>query len=219
MLGLSFFVSGALHAVLICGFNAPKPVARAVAAEQVEIVQITMPDLQEDEEEPVEDLSAAEADESPAVAVPMLADVPSAVAVSAFVQPLQYVPEVNSNLAATKVAQIPVHIARGGRSLQSLGKIFEISQLDRAPTPIAQPSPVFPFQLKKDYGEAVVMVEFIVDPEGNVVNPVAQPAVHRDFETAAIAGVAKWKFRPGLKAGKKVATRVRVPLRFEVTPD
>lgn len=219
LLLLSLFISGTLHAVLLYGFNAPKKVVRAAVAQEIEIVQITMPDLKEDEEPPVEDLAGQEPDESPAVAVPMLADVPSAVNVSAFVQPLQYVPEVNSNLAAAKVSQIPLHIARGGRSLASLGQIFEISQLDRAPTPIAQPSPVFPFQLKKDYSEAVVWVEFIVDPAGNVVNPVAQPAVHRDFETAAVAGVAKWKFRPGQKAGKKVSTRVRVPLRFEVVPD
>lgn len=219
MLGLSLFISGALHAVLLYGFNGPKQVARAPVVEQIEIVQITMPDLKDDEEPPVEDLAGQEADETPAVAVPMLADVPSAVNVSAFVQPLQYVPEVNSNLAAAKVSQIPLHIARGGRSLQSLGQIFEISQLDRAPTPVAQPSPVFPFHLKKDFGEAVVVVEFIVDPEGNVVNPVAQPAVHRDFEAAAVAGVAKWKFRPGQKAGKKVSTRVRVSLRFEVTAE
>lgn len=212
MLAFSLFISASLHAVLLYGFNRPKIVEKAVVVEEPEYVQIVMPELKEEEPDKVEELGET-MDETPAVAVPMLADAPS-VTVSAFVQPLQYVPDVASNLQATKVSQIPVNIARGGRSLASLGQIFEVNQLDRVPTPIAQPSPVFPFHLKQQYSSASVIVEFIVTDAGEVVNVTASQAVHRDFEDAAINGVSKWRFRPGMKGGKRVHTRVRVPLNF-----
>jgi hypothetical protein len=39
------------------------------------------------------------------------------------------------------------------------------------------------------------------------------------FESASVAGVSRWQFRPGMKAGKKVNTRMRVPLIFRVIDD
>jgi len=215
MLAISLIASVSLHAVLLYGFNKPRKIVKPVVVEEVDLVQIAMPDLKEEEPEIVEELGDAMAEEVPAVAVPMLADAPS-VTVSAFVQPLQYTPDVSTNLQATKVAQIPVNIARGGRTMQNLGKVFDISQLDRQPSPIAQPPPTFPFQLKQQFSQATVIVEFIVTDKGDVVNVTAQPSVHRDFEEAAIMGVSKWKFRPGMKGGKRVHTRVRVPLNFVV---
>jgi protein TonB len=214
MLVIGLIASASFHVVLLYGFNGPRKVIRAAPVEEVAVVQIAMPDLKEEEPETVQELGEV-ADETPAMAVPMLADAPS-VTVSAFVQPLQYAPDVTSNLQAAKVTQIPVNIARGGRTMQNLGKVFEISQLDRQPSPIAQPAPNFPFQMKQQYTQATVIVEFIVTENGDVVNATAQPSVHRDFEDAAIMGVSKWKFRPGMKSGKRVNTRVRIPINFTV---
>jgi len=34
---------------------------------------------------------------------------------------------------------------------------------------------------------------------------------------AAVTGVLKWKFRPGMKSGRRVNSRVAVPINFRVT--
>jgi protein TonB len=211
---IAVFVSIGLHALFLFGFNTKPAPKRVVQAEQVEIIQMSMPDLEEEKTDQVEELTEA-ADEAPAVAVPQLADLPSSVAVATFVQPLQYTPDVSSSLAAAKATQIPVNIGRG-RNLANMGTIFEISQLDRVPTPVMQPAPVFPHALKKDVTEARVVVEFIVDSNGDVVAPFVTSTTHSGFNDAAVIGVSKWKFRPGMKAGKRVNTRVRAPVNFFV---
>lgn len=216
-LAVAVAVSAGLHVIVLFGFN-QKPVAvRAVAAEEVEIIQMSMPELEPEKSEEVEELTEA-ADETPAVAVPQLADLPSAVSVSTFVQPLQYTPDINASLSNAKVATIPVNIGRG-RGLAGMGQIFEISQLDRPPTPLMQPAPAFPYSLKSTVSEARVVVEFIVDSNGDVVAPSLVSTTHDGFVENALIGVSKWKFKPGMKAGKRVNTRVRAPINFFVTDD
>lgn len=210
-------VSVALHATFLFGFNKKTVRHKVVQQEQTELIQMTMPPIEEEKSDKVEELSETP-DEAPSVAVPQLADLPSSVSVSTFVQPLQFTPDLKSSLANAKVSQIPVNVGRG-RNLANMGTIFEISQLDRAPTPIMQPSPVFPFALKQQVSEAQVVVEFIVDVNGDVVAPFVIKTTHPGFNDAAVVGVAKWKFRPGQKAGRKVNTRVRAPVNFFVSDE
>lgn len=213
-MAVALFVSLGLHVLFLFGFNRKATVVRQQTTEEVTIVQMAMPDLEEEKPDKVEELSEA-ADEPPSVAVPQLADLPSAVSVSTFVQPLQYTQDVSSSLANAKVTQIPVNVGRG-RNLANMGAIFEISQLDRVPTPIMQPAPVFPYALRQSVSEARVVVEFIVDSNGDVVAPSVVSTTHPGFNESALTGVAKWKFRPGMKAGKRVNTRVRAPVNFFV---
>lgn len=211
---LAIFVSIGLHVLFLYGFNhKPKPIRAAAPVE--EIIQIAMPELKEDEPDKVEELGDAQEDNTPAISVPQLADVPSSVSVSTFVQPLQVQPNIAENLNAAKVAKIPLSATRS-QKIANLGKVFEISQLDRAPSPIAQPAPVFPYSLRSQVSEAKVTLEFIVDSNGEVVAPEVTASSHHGFDDAAVIGVSKWKFRPGMKAGRKVNTRVRQVISFTV---
>jgi protein TonB len=38
----------------------------------------------------------------------------------------------------------------------------------------------------------------------------------RGFERPALEGVVRWKFRPGMKLGRKVNTRVIQPIDFSI---
>lgn len=205
-----------LHVVFLFGFNHKQKIVRAAAPVE-EIVQISMPDLKEEEPDKVEELSEAVEDQTPAVSVPSLADVPSSVSVSTFVQPLQVQPNITESLNSAKVAKIPVSATRGGSKGLNIGKVFEISQLDRAPSPISQASPVFPYSLRSQISEGKVTLEFIVDSNGDVVAPDVTASTHHGLDEAAIVGVLKWKFRPGMKAGRKVNTRVRQVITFSVS--
>lgn len=211
---IAILVSVGLHLTFLYGFN-KKPKAVKAAAPVEEIIQIAMPELEEDEPDKVEELSDMSEDQTPAIAVPQLADVPSAVSVSTFVQPLQVSPQIADNLNAAKVVKIPLSATRA-QKIANLGKVFEISQLDRPPQPIAQPAPTFPYGLRQQVSEAKVTLEFIVDANGEVVAPMVTDSSHRGFDDAAIIGVSKWKFRPGMKAGRKVNTRVRQAITFTV---
>jgi len=75
--------------------------------------------------------------------------------------------------------------------------------------------------------EATVMVDFIVTAEGVVAGPKVlkvataqelkdevEMEAHLEFGAAASTAVAQWKFEPGLKDGKPVATHMQVPVVF-----
>lgn len=219
IMALSVFVSAGLHALALLGFNRHAPAPRPVIVDDGPLIQMTMPDLEEDEEKPVESLDDAEATEAPAISVPTLADVPTIVPVNAFVQPLDFTPALNVDPNSMRLNAIPVNIARGSGQVEKLGKIFDISQLDRQPQALFQPAPNFPMELKHDYPESSVTLEFIINTKGDVLMPRALASEHRRFEEAAIAGILKWRFKPGARGGRPVNTRTQITIKFRVLKD
>ena len=215
---LAVLVSAGAHALLLWG-GGPRTVSKpTVVAHEERIVQMVMPPIEDDKEEPVEELDAV--DEAPAVEVPRLVDLPSAVSLNSFVQPLEMSSALQTSVDASKLTSIPVRIATGGtRPGAGLKNLFDISQLDRVPEPIAQPEPIFPANLRKDVDHAEVTVEFIVDTKGFTRDVHVIATTHTGFNQAAIDGVSRWRFRAGMKDGRKVNTRVHIPIRFLVTGD
>ena len=64
-----------------------------------------------------------------------------------------------------------------------------------------------------------VVVDFIVDTNGEVRNAFAFHSSQREFEAAAVQAVSKWKFRPGRKNGHAVFTHMQVPIVFTLNED
>lgn len=85
---------------------------------------------------------------------------------------------------------------------------------DQAPVPIERARPQYPFDLRKANITGQVIVEFIVTTKGDVVNAFALRFTHPGFAPAAVAAVLKWKFKPGIKNGRPVNTRLQVPIVF-----
>ena len=216
---LAALFSAGLHALLLWGGGArlaPRPVA-VVPDEPV--IQMVMPPLADEKEPPVEELEN-QLDQDPGVQVPQLADLPSAVDLSnVFVQPLDLSVPLQTSLDASKMTSIPLKIAPAGHRPSGLKDLFDLAQLDRVPEPIVQPPPEFPYQLKKVVDQAEVVVEFIVDSRGETRDIRVRSSTHAGFEQPSIDGVSKWRFRPGLKGGRKVNTRMMIPIRFTVMPD
>ncbi len=92
--------------------------------------------------------------------------------------------------------------------------IFEIADLDQPPVPIVQIAPVYPPELKRNRVQGTVNVVFIVDENGSVKRPSIEKSTNREFNENALKAVRQWKFEAGEKDGKKVKTRVRLPLAF-----
>ena len=51
----------------------------------------------------------------------------------------------------------------------------------------------------------------------NIASPYVISSEVRRFEEAALAGVLKWKFRPGYRGGRAVNTRTQIAIHFLVT--
>jgi periplasmic protein TonB len=79
-----------------------------------------------------------------------------------------------------------------------------------------QPTPLYPPALKREGLTATVRVEFIVDIRGQVLDPFVVDSTHHGFDEAAVAGVLRWKFKPGVRMGRRVNTRMQVPIIFKV---
>jgi protein TonB len=180
---------------------------------------LIMPDLSEPEEDKVTELNDEEMT-APAVQVPMLQDVPLSVPVeSSFTQLLDTTIPTKLEGAASNVMAIPLNIQRGRPDTSGIQNLFNIADLDRKPEPIVQQQPVFPYELKQSVSEARVRVGFIVTTRGDVIMPYIISSSDRGFERATLDAVAKWRFKPGMRGGKKVNTRVEQPIDFKVVTD
>jgi len=211
-LAVAFSLS--VHGLLLWGGGVRPALRPVVVVKDEPVVQMVMPDLEEEKEKPVEELEEA-VELDPGVVVPRLVDLPSTVDLNtAFVQPLDMSVTLQTGLDTARLTNIPLKIAPGGPRAGAMKDLFNISQLDRVPEPIMQPPPQFPVQLKKDVDHAEVVVAFIVDSRGDTRDVRVVSSTHPGFEFAAVEGVGKWRFRPGMKTGRKVNTRMKVPIHF-----
>lgn len=80
-----------------------------------------------------------------------------------------------------------------------------------------QARPDYPYSLRVSGNRGEVLVDFIVDPHGDVVKADVSRSSHPDFEAPAVEAVLKWKFKPGMKAGHPVYVHMAVPIVFLLT--
>ncbi|HVS51591.1 MAG TPA: energy transducer TonB [Opitutaceae bacterium] len=215
-LAIALLLSASLHAAIFVGLGRPKPRLKKVEKESYIALTIEMPQIKDLEEldQPPDDAAERPDNGTP---VPMQADVPQAPSPNDFVQQFDYSSLIEKpDVSNLKLTAIPEHILRGGKIDSSLGKIFDLSDLDRIPEAIVQTPPIFPPALKREVSRAVVRVEFIVNTEGRVVNPFVVESTHPGFNDAAATGVGRWKFKPGIRGGRKVNTRMQVPIIFRL---
>jgi len=207
-------LSVGLHCALFFGLSDETAPVAATAARPVEtVLQLQMPPLPPEEpEQTLQELT--ESAPTATVAVPQLMEVPSTIALTEFTQQVDLRPQTELDVAALKQMAIPTNHGRGGTGAAALGNIFNLSDLDRIPEAISQPSPRAPMEAHYASNPERVTIGFIVDAEGKVRSVQVVSSTNRDFEAAAISGVQRWKFRPGVKAGRKVATQMEVTLKF-----
>ncbi len=212
---LAALIAAGFHAVVFLGVGRHHQV-RIVQEEKLNVIRIEMPDLK-DLEEPERVVTDEAPPPDEGLYAPSLMDAPTRIALPTdFVQTIDYASLIPPpDLNAAKVFVIPEHISRG-KLAESIGSIFNLADLDRVPEPIVQPAPVFPPALRREIEEAKVTVEFIVDREGKVLSPIVVASSHEGFNDAAMSGVSRWRFHPGMKGGRKVNTRMSVPIIFRV---
>jgi periplasmic protein TonB len=168
------------------------------------VITIAMPKLEPDEPDVQEDQPPTPQEISP----PMQNDVPQVVTPDSFVQPIEP-PPPDLNALSKNIVKIP-ETRTGLNGIE----VFDISKLDQVPSPRFQARPQYPFEMRRMGISGDVLVDFIVDTNGDVRNAFAAHSSQREFEASAVQAVSKWKFRPGRKNGHAVYTHMQVPIQF-----
>ena len=203
----TFFSLGLHLALLFGGWNSVRTglLNDSVAAD---FICVTVPLVPPDEPEPIEEPEVEL--RPPDIAPPMQSDRPEPVRPDSFVQKLQP-PRPEGVEISTKMNIVP-EVRNGGE----VGRIqvFDVTMLDQRPVPRFQARPQYPFEMRRAGTTGEVVVDFIVDAQGQVQNAYALRSSRAEFESAAVQAVSKWSFRPGRKDGRAVPTRMQVPILF-----
>ncbi len=212
---IGFIISLLLHGGMLFGDKIIKfePPPKKVEAPPPTIELIEMPKIEPDEPEIVE--ATDEPVKPMDFAPPMQTDVPQAVPPDAFVQKIQPPPPENVKPAAGIIA-IPEN--RDTSRFRNM-EVFDISKLDQIPVPRFQARPQYPFEMRRAGIAGEVVVDFIVDTNGDVQNAYSVRSSQREFEAAAVQAVGKWKFKPGRKGGRNVNTHMQVPIVFTLNEE
>ena len=94
--------------------------------------------------------------------------------------------------------------------------MFDPGQLSQQPVARYQARPDYPYEMKRDGRTGEVLVDFIVDTNGNVRRAFAARSSSPEFEEAACRAVARWKFKPGRRGGVPVFVHMQVPIVFSL---
>ncbi len=93
---------------------------------------------------------------------------------------------------------------------------FEVSELDRVPTAVSRPPPVYPYSMRRNRISGSVTLLFVIDETGRVRDARVEDSTHREFERPALDAVRQWRFEPGVRDGEPVPTLVRTPVEFRL---
>jgi protein TonB len=206
---VGFIFTITLEFLIAWGGNLSHYKAKPKIKEEEPKIEIVMPKIEPDEPDVVEDQTPVPQD----IAPPMQNDVPQVVTPDSFVQQIEP-PPPDLSAIAKNIVKIP-ETRTGLAGIE----VFDISKLDQQPVAKFQARPQFPFEMRRAGISGEVLVDFIVDTNGDVRNAFSAHSSQREFEAAAVQAVSKWKFRPGRKNGHAVFTHMQVPIVFTLNED
>jgi protein TonB len=215
---IGILVSVLFHGMFVFGGELfkekPKP---HVVEDTGPTIEVLVPPPVEPEEEIV-DVSEQDNQETASLAPPSLTDVPTVVQLNDFTQAVQ--PPPPPNLGRPQgVMNIPA--GRPGTGIGTkIGDVFNLKDLDQQPQPRGvRARPNYPFEMRRAGLNGEVVLRFIVDTNGDVREVEVIRSTQREFESAAIQAVLKWKFKPGRKGGRAVGTRMQIPIVFNLNDE
>lgn len=101
-----------------------------------------------------------------------------------------------------------------GDLLEVGSPIFGKDYLDAPPHALVQNAPDYPYEARKTGQEGRVLVEFVVNPRGEVIQSRIVESSHPVFDQSTLRAVSHWRFQPGTKNGVPVTFRMVVPVNF-----
>lgn len=217
---IGIIVSVVFHGLVVLIGEVSKPSAKkVVVVDDNTAIEVLVPPPIEPEETEVVDLTEPTNQEAASLAPPSIADVPSVVNLNDFTQAVQPPPPPNLG-RPTGVMNIPAGRPGSGTVSSNIGNIFNLKDLDQQPQIRGvQARPNYPFEMRRAGLNGEVVIRFVVDTNGDVRDVEVVRSSQREFESAAQQAVLKWKWKPGRKGGKPVATRMQIPVVFNLNDE
>jgi protein TonB len=103
----------------------------------------------------------------------------------------------------------------GPKAKERLQPADEVS-VEKGPEPIKNVQPTYPDAAKKSKTEGMVWVKVWVDEKGNVAEATVEKSDAKVLDSAAVAAVKQWKFKPAISKGKPVSLWVTIPFKFKL---
>jgi TonB family protein len=95
------------------------------------------------------------------------------------------------------------------------GKPMKVEGDVKPPQIVQKAAPVYPASARDNKIEGTVIVNTVIDEQGNVQDPkVATSSGNEDLDQAALDAVSQWTFRPATLDGKPVAVFYTLTIRF-----
>ncbi len=204
---IGFVTTVTLEFLVAWGGNRTHYIPKPKPADDTPKVEIVMPKYDPDPPEVVEGAAPVTPLD---IAPPMQTDVPQVVTPESFVQQVEPPPPDLSSLSKN-VVKIPETRTNFGAF-----SVIDISQLDQIPIAKYRARPLYPTEMSRAGVSGHVVVDFIVDTDGNVRNAHAASSSQHEFEENAVVAVNKWKFIPGRKNSHAVYTHMQVPIMFNI---
>ncbi|ABA88101.1 periplasmic energy transduction protein, TonB-related protein [Syntrophotalea carbinolica DSM 2380] len=97
------------------------------------------------------------------------------------------------------------------------GHRFNLDEVDRRPQGISTMQPLYPYQARRMAIEGYVTVRFLVTHNGSVDElTILKAEPEGVFEQAVKSTLRHWRFKPGQKNGRPVATWVKTSIEFKL---
>jgi protein TonB len=103
-----------------------------------------------------------------------------------------------------------------GNGIGSSGQTFSPESLDHTPEAVRQSQPIYPINAKNTGESGEVVVTFVVDESGRVLNPHVVSSTDPIFEEPTVRAIGQWRFAPGSVHGIPVRFRMSVPVEFHL---
>lgn len=87
----------------------------------------------------------------------------------------------------------------------------------KPPVAVNRVQPVYPEIARRSRTEGIVVVEAIIDRDGNVTDARVLKGLPFGLDQAALDAVKKWKFKPGTLNGRPVPVIFTLTVRFQVS--
>jgi TonB family protein len=96
------------------------------------------------------------------------------------------------------------------------GDVFSIGDGVTPPVVISRVDPVYPEEARQAKRGGTVQLSVIVDTEGRARDIHVTVGLGMGLDEKAIEAVEQWKFKPGMKVGRAVNTRVAIEVFFRL---
>ncbi len=217
--GIAF--SATLHVAVLFGFNTPRPGGDVITVAlpdpvtplgmtELDLERLAPPEVKAETEKKTESAEPELAGEERAtIAEPMIDASDRFISVT-----IDRVPPAVRPDAERKNWKVPDGPPPGAKI--SKDAPWDPKDLEKVPVATSRAAPRYPFEMKRLGVGGTALLRFIVDNRGNVSDVEVIRADREEFGKAAAEAMLRWKFSPGMKNGRRVNTRMEMPMTFSL---